>query len=67
MELIKQALDASLAPGTKKEKRSHLQYWDLFCSKFDVEKDKFGVNVNKVANIHERVRNEAHVLGGFAS
>lgn len=36
--LVKPAMEASLSTGTRKPKDSHMQYWSIFCTKY--EKDQ---------------------------
>lgn len=46
MSLIRPAIDASLAEGTKKHKRSLLRYWDMYCAAFNIDMKRFGKNQN---------------------
>lgn len=42
MALMRPALDASLAVGTKRQKSSLLRYWGIYCAAFHVNMKSFG-------------------------
>lgn len=68
MALMRPALDASLAKGTKKQKSSLLRYWDMYCTAFDIDIKDFGANPQKSEDAKRKfIRLQCLVLAGFAS
>lgn len=66
LTFIQPALNASLAPGRREQKKSHMEYWKLFCQQYEVDKDKFGKALRKYENVHDKIRNEAHIIDGLS-
>lgn len=68
MALIRSALDAYLAKGTKKHKSSLLRYWGMYCAAFDIDIKNFGANPTGSDDAKlEFIRLECIVLAGFSS